>query len=124
MRAEVAFGDGVLGGVDMNRIERARLDAGLTSDTPIVGDVHDSVRALVHGADRADVDARRVGTMVTAEDSKVAAHMGKLPHLDGLYPSAVHPERHVVLRFARRAAGVATDALGLVDDPPVIHRAG
>ena len=42
--------------------------------------------------------------------------------LDVLDPGAIHSERHIMLGLARHGAGVAANALVLVDDESVLHR--
>jgi len=68
------------------------------------------------------VNAGRVSAVIAAQDSKVALSVRKSAFLDVFHPGAVDRERYLVFRFARRRAGMTTDALSLVDNPgEVLH---
>ena len=68
-----------------------------------------------------DGDARRLLAMIAAGDLKNAAGVGKCSLLDVLHPGAVYGEGNVVLGFAGDGAGMAADALAVVDDESVSH---
>jgi hypothetical protein len=60
--------------------------------------------------------------MIAARDLKYAAGVGENAFLHVLDPGAVHADRHLVLGFARHRAGVASDALAVIDYEAVFHR--
>lgn len=59
--------------------------------------------------------------MITARYLKAPTHVGIRARLDILDPGAVYAEWHLILRLARRRAGVTADALALVDQKSVIR---
>ncbi len=59
--------------------------------------------------------------MVAACDLKHAARVGEYALLNVLYPGPVHADRHLVFSLARHRAGVAPDALAVIDDESVFH---
>ncbi len=58
--------------------------------------------------------------MIAACHLEAAAHIRILAGLYILHPRAVDADRHLVLGFARHAAGVAANALALIDQEAVI----
>ena len=62
--------------------------------------------------------------MVAACDLKYPARVGESAFLDILNPGPVHAHRHLVLGFARHRAGVASDALAVIDYEAVFHSRG
>src|SRR5690606_5701141 len=69
----------------------------------------------------ADASTRGIRAVVAPRDLKAAGDGGVLAVLHGLDPSAGDPERHLVFALARGRAGMATDALPVVDDESVVH---
>ena len=59
--------------------------------------------------------------MIAARDLKYAARVREDALLDVLDPGPVHAHRHLVLGFARHRAGVASDALAVIDYEAVFH---
>ena len=62
--------------------------------------------------------------MVAAKDGRRTCDLGELPVLDPFHPGAKAAEHDVVLGFAGHGAGVAANALAIVDDEAVVHRIG
>lgn len=120
MRAEMTFRGGVGFGVEIDRVVRAGLHTGFTSDANGRIKLNDAIRALIHGADGTNANARRVGAVVAARHLKAAAHVGEGTRLDVLDPCAIHAQRHLVLGLARGGAGVTADAFGLVNEKAVV----
>ncbi len=60
--------------------------------------------------------------MIAARDLKYSARIWKHALFNILYPSPIHAHRNVILSFARDGAGVASDALAIVDYESVVHR--
>ena len=60
--------------------------------------------------------------MIAARDLKYAARVGENAFLDILDPGPVHAHRYLVLGLACHRAGVASDALAVVDYEAVFHR--
>src|SRR5579859_4254218 len=119
--AEMAFGRGAFVRIDVDGIVWAGLHAGFAPDTSLGAEINDAVFALVHRGHRTDRDAGRILAMIAARDLKDAAGVGESSLLDVLHPGAVHGERDVVLGLARHRAGVAADALAVIDDESVSH---
>src|SRR5262249_35279255 len=106
-------------GVDVERVVRTRLHAGLAADAAVAIEVHDAVGPAVERDGRADGHARRVVAVVAAQDREVATGVGIAAALHVLDPGAEGAERHPVLFLAGDRAGVTADALPLIDDEPV-----
>jgi hypothetical protein len=62
--------------------------------------------------------------VVAAIDEKIAARVGELAFFDVFHPGAIHADRDIVFGFARDSAGMAADALALVDHKGVFRHAG
>ena len=121
MGAVVALRGGVRARVDVERVVGAGLHARLAADAPLAVEVHDAVAPPVERDGGADRDARGVVAVVAAEDREVAPGVRIVSTLDVLHPCAEGAERNAILFLARHGAGVATDALPLIDDEPVAH---
>ena len=61
VRAEMAFRGRLVVWIHIDGVVGTGLHARLAPDAPVVVDVYDPVRALLHGRRRADVDAGRLG---------------------------------------------------------------
>src|SRR5262249_47248153 len=122
--AVVALLDRPLVLVQIDRVVRARLHARAAADARISIDIHDPVRSLLEGVDRADLHARRVVAVVAAQNREVTTDLGIRPVLDVLHPRAEVPDRDIVLRLAGDRAGVAADAAVVVDEEAVLHAWG
>ncbi len=121
MRAEVALLCRVIFGVDEDRIVRAGGNAGLAADADVFVEVDDAVGAAKHRARRTRLDAGGMLALVAARDLKRTPRGRELANVDVLDVRAVDAERDGVLRLACRAAGMAANAAGLVDDFPPLH---
>src|SRR5262249_32674113 len=88
VRAEVALGGGAGFRIDVDRVVRARLEAGLAADAGVRIELDDAVGPLEHRRGRADRDARRLRAVVAAGDLEVAPRVRKDPLLDVLDPRA------------------------------------
>ena len=115
MRAEMTFRGGVRLGVEINRIVRAGLHTGFTSDADGWIKFNDAIVTLIHRADGTDARAGRIGAVVAARHLKAAAHVGIRTRLHILDPCAIHAKRHLILGLARSTARMATDTLALVN---------
>ena len=120
MRAEMTFRGGVRLGVEINRIVRAGLHTGFTSDADAWVELDDAIIALIHRADGTDARARWIGAVITARDLKAAAHVGEGTCLHILDPCAIHAKRHLIFGLARSRAGVTADAFALVYQKSII----
>ena len=116
MRAEVALFGRVVLGVDEDGVVGAGGDAGLAADADRLVEVDDAVAARVHGRGGAGVGAGRVGALVAARHLEGAPRLGEDPDVDILDVGAGDGQRHLVLRLARRGAGMAADTALVVDD--------
>jgi hypothetical protein len=116
VRAVVALlGDAALL-VQVEGVVGAGLHARTAADAAVAVQVHDRVGALVEGDHGTDLDARRRVAVVAAQHREVAADVREAPLLDVLDPGAEVPDRDGVLLLAGDRAGVAADALPVVDD--------
>jgi len=59
--------------------------------------------------------------MVAAGNLEDAASVRECPLLNVLHPGTVHGEGNVVFRLTGYGAGVAADALAVIDDKSVSH---
>ena len=59
--------------------------------------------------------------MIAAHDGKYSARVGKLPLFYILDPGPIDPDGDIMLGFAGNRAGVATDAVAIVDDESKIQ---
>ena len=59
--------------------------------------------------------------MIAARDLKNTPRIGKQSLLDVFHPGPIHADSNVILGFARNGAGVASDALAVIDDEAVLH---
>ncbi len=121
VRAVVALGRRMRLRIDVQRVIRAGLHAALAADAALAIEVYDAVGPLEERLGRADGDTGRVVAVVAARDEEVASRVGELALLDVLHPRSVDADGHVVLGFAGDRAGVAADALALVDDEAILH---
>lgn len=62
--------------------------------------------------------------MIAAGDLKNAAGVGIRSFFDVFHPGAVYSQRYVIFGFTGNGAGVASDALSVVDDESVAHAEG
>ena len=103
------------------RIVGTRLHAGLAADAAVGIEIDNAVLAPVHGCDRTDGDARRLLAMIAARHLKNAASVGKRALLHVLHPGPVDAEGDLIFGFARDRAGMAADALAIIDYESVFH---
>ena len=87
----------------------------------LVVEINDPVMALVERPGWADGHAGSVFAVVAPHHRKVASGVRKLALLDVLDPGTEDAHRHFVLHLAGDGAGMAADALPLIDDEPVVH---
>ena len=121
MRAEVALRRSAFVGIDINGIVWTGLHTGLAADAAFGAEIDDAVFALVHRGDRTDRHAGRIFTVVASGDLKDAPGVGIRSLLDILHPSAIYGKGNMVLGFAGHGAGMAANALAVIDDKPVSH---
>ncbi|GAC1697968.1 MAG: hypothetical protein PVS3B3_23770 [Ktedonobacteraceae bacterium] len=114
--AVIALGGGMTGGVNVERIIGTRLHTRFAADAAIGVKIYNAVGSLIQRFCGADSDARRVVTVVAAIYQKIATRIGKLTTLNILDPCPIHAQRHIMFGFARDCAGMAADALALVND--------
>src|SRR5581483_1529200 len=119
VRAVVALGSRMAARVNVERVVGTSLHARLAADAAVGVEIDDAIRPLVERHRWADLDTRRILAMLAPLDRKVPPRIGKGALLDVFDPGSEHTERHVVLGLAGHRAGVAANALALVDDKPV-----
>src|SRR5262249_52418235 len=123
MRAVVALGGGVGSRIDVERVVGTRLHAGLAADAAAIVEVHDAVAPAIERDGGTDGDAGRGVAVVAAQHREVPPRVGERALLDVLYPGAEAAQGHAVLFLACHRAGVAADALAVIDDEAVTHAA-
>jgi hypothetical protein len=121
MRAKMAFSCRAIVGVHVNRIVGTGLHAGLTTNAAIGIEIDNSIFTLVHRRHRTDGDAGRLLAMVAARHLKHASRIRKDSLLNVLNPGSIDAYRHLVLSLASDGAGVASDALAVIDYKAVFH---
>src|SRR5438132_316804 len=124
VRAEVALHRRVFEWVDVQRVVRARLHAGLAADAAARVEVDDPVGAAEERLGRADRDAGRIVAVIAAQHGEVPACVREHALLDVLDPRPEDAERNVLLLLARHRAGMAADTAALVDQESEFHRSG
>ncbi|HNU06961.1 MAG TPA: hypothetical protein PKO33_04280, partial [Pyrinomonadaceae bacterium] len=117
----IAFGRRVILWLHKERVVGARLSTGLASDAASVVEIDDAVLARVERRHRTDLDARSVGAVIAPHDGKKPPRVGKLAFFDVFDPGAVDADGDLVLGFAGNGAGVAADALSVVDYEAKVH---
>ena len=121
MRTEMTFGRGAIVRVHVNGIVGTGLHAGFAANAAVGIEIDYAVFALIHRGDRTYRDAGRLLAMVAARNLKYAARVGEDALVDVFDPGPVHAYRHMVLGLARHRAGVASDALSVIDYEAVFH---
>jgi hypothetical protein len=122
MCAEMALGGGAFIGIDINGVVRASLHARFATDAALGTEINNAVLALVHRRDRTDGNAWRLLTMIAAGDLKNPSGVGKFSLLYILDPGPVYAQCDLILRFAGHGAGMAADALAVINDETIFHR--
>ncbi len=120
--AVVALGGGMAVGVDVERVVGARLHTRLAADAARVVEVDDAIRSLIERPGGTDGHTGSIVTVVAAVDQEIAARVGELALLDVFHPRAVYPYGNIVLGFTCHSAGVAADALALVNDKCILRQ--
>jgi len=122
VRAKVALLRRVFVRIDVESVVGASLHAGFTTDAEVRIEVDDAIPAVEERCGRADVHAGSVDAVIAPHDREEALGVrpGSLLHV--LYPGAVDAKWYGVFGFAGNGAGVATNALILVDYKAVLQR--
>jgi hypothetical protein len=60
--------------------------------------------------------------MITSRDLKHAPGIGIEALFDVLHPGSIYPDGNLIFGFACDGAGVASDALAIIDYEAVFHR--
>ena len=121
MPAEMALGRSVSVRIHIDGVIGTSLHAGLAANAAEGIEIHDRVFALVHGAYRTNLNARRFFAVVAAVHLEDASHVRKSSLLHVFDPGPVDAQWDSILGFACHRTGVAADALAVVDDESVSH---
>ena len=121
MRAEVALLGGVGVGIDVQRVVRARLHAGLATDAAIAVEVYDAVVEPVERGHRADGYARGVVAVIAPEHGEETTRVGIFTFFDVFYPGPKGAKRYFVFGLASDCACVTADAFAMIYDEAVFH---
>ena len=101
--------------VNIDRVIGAGLCAWFAADAAIIVEIHNAVRTRVQRLGWANLNARSMLTMITAHDWKHTARVRELPLFYILNPGPIDPNRNIMLCFTSNRAGVAADAVAIVD---------
>jgi hypothetical protein len=97
------------------------LRARLAADTSPVVEIDDAVFARVKRGHGTNLDAGRIGAVITAHDRKKSSRIGEFAFFDVFDPGAIDADRNLMLRFTRHGAGVAADTLAVIDNESEVH---
>jgi hypothetical protein len=121
VRAVVAFFSGVRVRIDVERVVRASLHAGLAADAAVAVEIYYAVCAAKKRSHGADCYARRIVAVIAPHHRKEAARVRVFALFDVLHPRAKRAERDFVFRFAGDRASVTADAFSVVNYKAVSH---
>ena len=107
--------------VHVERVVGTCLRAGFTANAAATVEIDNAVLSREQCGDRTNLDTRSVGAMIAPHDRKQPSCIGKCSLFDVFYPGAIYADRHLVLGLAGDRAGVAADALSVVDYEAKIH---
>jgi len=107
--------------MNVNCVIRTRLHACFASNAPVAAEIDNPVFALPESRYRTDLHAGRVCAMIAALHGKNSAGTGKFAFFYVLHPRPVHSDRQFVFLLASDGAGMAADALTVVNDEAVVH---
>ena len=119
--AVIALGSGAGIWVNVERIVGAGLHAGLAADAAVFVKINDAIGPEIKGLHWADFNAGCIRAVVAAHHGEHPAGMREHSFFHLLNPSPEHANGHIVLRFTGGGAGVATNALSVVNDKAVFH---
>jgi len=106
----------------VDRIVRTCLRARFATDASSIVEIDDPIGARKEGSDGADLDARRIGAVITSHHREQSSRVRKRAFLYVLDPSPVHADRHFMLGFAGDGTRVTADTLSVVDDEAEVHK--
>lgn len=121
MGAEIAFGGGIVVGIDIESIVRTSLHAGLTTNAAPVVEIDDSVGPPIQSTGGTDYRARGVIAVVAPHYAEMARSVRKLALFDVLDPGAENTNWDLVFFLTGDRTGVTPDATVLIDDKSVSH---
>jgi hypothetical protein len=121
VRTVVALGSRVRVRVNVEGIIWAGLHTRLTADAPVIIEIHDSILARIEGLHGANLHAGRIRTVVTPEHGEDPPRIGKYALLRLFHPGPVYANGDIVFSFAGYRAGMAADALAVVNNESVLH---
>ena len=107
--------------IDEDRIVRASSHAGFAADANRFIEIDNAVGAFEHRGGRTSSHTRRVRALIATSHLVRAADLGPDTNVYVLDVSPGDADRNDVLRLARRRAGVASDAAGVVDYLRPLH---
>jgi hypothetical protein len=124
MRAEIAFGCGIVVGINVQCIVRTSLHASLATDAAPVVEINYAVCPPVQCTGGTNFRAWRIVAVIASHHSEVARRIGKLTLFDMLDPSAKYTNRHLMFFLARDRTSVTTNTPVLIDDKSISHLLG
>src|SRR6185369_5816842 len=121
MRAIVALFCGIGVRVDVEGVVRTSLHARLAADAAVAVEIDDAVVAAKERRHRTDGDAWRIVAVIAAHHRKITPRVGILALLYVLHPRAEGADGDLMLGFAGDGAGMAADALAVVNQKAISH---
>jgi hypothetical protein len=121
MSTEIAFGCGIVIGINIEGIVRAGLHTSFAANTSPVVEVYDSIRTAVESVGGTNLDAGSSVAVVTSHHAEVAAGVRKFALFDVFHPGAKDSNGHLVFLFARHGTGVTANTSILIDNESVAH---
>jgi hypothetical protein len=118
----MTLGCGIAIRVYMDGVIGASLHTGLAADADTGVKIDDTIISLIHGCNRANPRAWRIGAMVAASDLKMTAGVWKSACFYVLDPGTIDTQRHFILALASGRASVAPDTLAIIDNEAVVHK--
>ena len=116
VRAVIAFRGSVRLRIDIERVVRAGLHAGFTTDAAAVVKVDDAILSPVQCRDRTNLDAGCIVTVIAAHHRKEPSRIRELTLFDVLDPSSIDAHWDVVFRLTCNRAGMTADTAAIVDN--------
>ncbi len=108
--------------IQKERIVRAGLHTGPTTDTRVSVNINDAILSLRKGFNGANGHARRIRALVASLNQKIALDLWKFANFNVFDVRSKPANGNIVFRFAGNGAGMAPNTGFLVDYKPVLHR--
>jgi len=122
MRTVITLCSSMLSRLHVKGVIWASLRTRFAADTSSAVKIDDPIVACKQRSDRAYLNTRSIGAVVTPHYRKEPPGIGKRPLFNVLYPRSVNTDRHVVLGLARNCTRMAADTFSVIDYEAEVHR--